>query len=235
MNQQNQQTLPIKLNTVLLADTETTGLKEGPNARLVEIGAVWWDIDHGITLAAWSELVEGPSNEAAGVNKIPQTALRYGLTRDQALEGLRSRASRADVVVCHRADFDSFFLGDLGRPYVCSKFSFEWPGVDLGSSLLYTAAGLGVPIVEQHRALTDCFLLAKCLERVHAKEGPAGIRARFARAMRPAATFRAIVSYDDRDLAKKAGFQWQPEKKWWVRERLAIEDAALLPFKTERV
>jgi DNA polymerase III subunit epsilon len=223
------------MSTLLLADSETTGMTDDPKARLIEIGCVWWSIDLGVTLATWSELVEGPSNEAEGVNKIPPAALAHGLTRDQALEALRSRAARADLVVCHRVEFDSFFLGDLGRPYLCSKFWLEWgPDVEPGASLLYTAAGLGVPIVKQHRALTDCLLLADCFERVHAKEGPDGIRARLQRALRPRGRFVAQVPYEARQKAKDAKFRWNSDlKKWW--KDLPFEDTTALSFPVKQV
>ena len=224
-----------ELHTLLLTDTETTGLPDDPKARLVEIGCVWWSIDLGVTLATWSELVEGPSNEAEKINKIPVPALAHGLPREHALEGLRSRAARADLVVCHRVEFDSFFLGDLGKPYLCSKFWLEWgPDVEPGSSLLYTAAGLGVPIVKQHRALTDCLLLADCFERVHAKEGADGVRERLRLALRPRSRYVAQVSYEKRQLAKDAKFRWNGDMKNWWKD-VVDEEAGKLPFPVRKV
>ena len=223
-----------ELHSLLLCDTETSGLPEEPHARLVEIGCVWWSIDLGVTLCNWSELIEGPSNEAIKINGIPESALAYGLTRDHALEGLRSRVARADLVVCHNVAFDSHFLGDLGKPYLCSCYQFEWPDVEPGSSVLRTAAGLGVPIVKQHRALTDCLLLADCFERVHAKEGPDGVRERLRLAMRPRSRYVAQVSYERRHLAKDVRFRWNdPMKSWW--KDLVDEEITKLPFQVRRV
>ena len=223
-----------ELHTLLLTDTETNGLTDDPNARLLEIGAVWWSIDLGVTLANWSELVAGPSNEAFEVNKIPVPALAYGLARDHALEGLRSRATRADVVVCHRVEFDSFFLGDLGRPYLCSKFQIEWPGVEPGASLLYTAAGLGVPIVTQHRALTDCLLLAECFTRVWQMSGAEGVREMLRLAQRPRSRCVAQTTYAQKDITKKAGFRWNGEMKSWWKD-VVDEEIGKLPFQVRRV
>ena len=217
------------MNTLLLTDTETTSLPEDPKARLVEIGCVWWSIDLGVTLANWSELVEGLTNEAEAVNGIPPAALAYGLPREHALEGLRGRVARADLVVCHNVAFDSFFLGDLGKPYLCSCYQFEWPGIEPGSSVLRTAAGLGVPIIEQHRALTDCILLAKCFEKLHAKEGPDGIRERLRLALRPRTRCVAMTTYAQKDITKKAGFRWNGEAKSWWKD-VVDEEIPKLPF-----
>ena len=228
-------TPPVTFNSLLLADSETTGLTDDPKARLVEIGCVWWSIDLGTTIANWSELVEGPSNEAEHVNKIAPALLAYGLPREHALEGLRSRAARADAVVCHRAEFDSFFFGDLGKPYLCSKFDWEWgPDVEPGASLLYTAAGLGVPIVEQHRALTDCILLAKCLERVYARGGAAAVREMIRLGLRPKSRCVAQLPYDRKDEAKKLRFRWNSGMKSWWKD-IVDEDIPKLPFAVRPV
>jgi DNA polymerase-3 subunit epsilon len=224
----------VTLNTLLLTDTETTSLPEDPRARLVEIGCVWWSVNLGVTLATWSELVEGITNEAEDVNKIPSAALAYGLSREHALEGLRSRAARADAVVCHRVEFDSFFLGDLGRPYLCSKFQIEWPGVEPGASLLYTAAGLGVPVVTQHRALTDCLLLAECFTRVWQMSGAEGVREMLRLAQRPRSRCVAQLPYERKDEAKNLKFRWNPGMKSWWRD-VVDEDIDKLPFQVRRV
>jgi DNA polymerase III epsilon subunit-like protein len=222
------------MRTIACVDTETSGLPTDPGVHLVEIGCVWWSIDLGITLSNWSELVEATTNEAADINGIPVEALQHGLSREHALEGLRSRVARADVVICHRVEFDSFFLGDLGRPYLCSKFQIEWPGVEPGSSLLYTAAGLGVPIIEQHRALTDCVLLAKCFERVWRRSGADGVREMLRLAQRPRSRCVAQTSYAQKDITKKAGFRWNGEMKSWWKD-VVDDDIVKLPFQVRRV
>ncbi|WP_204136846.1 hypothetical protein [Halomicronema sp. CCY15110] len=49
-------------------------------------------------------------------------------------------------------------------------------------------------------------------------------------ALRPKAWFKAEVSYDDRQLAKDAGFRWYAADKTW-RRRMAIEDTSQLSFR----
>jgi DNA polymerase-3 subunit epsilon len=64
-----------------------------------------------------------------------------------------------------------------------------------------------------HRALNDCLLIAALFDRAD------DLQSLFEFAMRPKAMFVALVSYDDRDLAKKAGFRWNEPgyERMWVR------------------
>jgi DNA polymerase-3 subunit epsilon len=225
----------LNLSTVLICDSETTGLPDDPNVRLIEAAAVWWSIDLGVTLANWSELVEGSTNEAEKINKIPAAALVHGLPREYALEGLKSRAARADVIIAHRKEFDMFFLGDLGRPWICSKNEIEWgPDVEPGSSLLYTAAGLGVPIITQHRALTDCLLLAECFTRIWHRSGTDGVREMLRLAQRPRSRCVAQLPYERKDEAKTLKYRWNPGMKSWWKD-VVDEEITKLPFQVRRV
>lgn len=46
--------------------------------------------------------------------------------------------------------------------------------------------------------------------------------------------FKAQVSYPNKDLAKQAGFQWNPERKEWTR-RMLEADTKDLPFSVVKV
>jgi DNA polymerase-3 subunit epsilon len=54
----------------------------------------------------------------------------------------------------------------------------------------------------------------------------------FAEALRPKAVFKALVTYYEREQAKKEGFKWIPQRKSWER-KMAIEDSKKLPFQVE--
>jgi DNA polymerase-3 subunit epsilon len=235
---------PSGLDTILIVDTETTGL--GPFAsppaddRIVEIGAVLWSITNACIISTWSETVHGESNAAEAINRIPVGAMLDGVSPSDAHLTLWNMAERADVIVAHRADFDRAFVEVGARavdvapfvaPWACSKFDIPWPQGKPGDGLVHLALAHGVPVTRAHRALTDCLTLAYLFERV-AEHGH-DIRAMLRKALRPKATFQAIVSYDDREKAKQAGFQWEAASKRWLRT-MAIEDAASLPFKTKQ-
>jgi DNA polymerase III subunit epsilon len=54
------------------------------------------------------------------------------------------------------------------------------------------------------------------------------------RADRPKALYKAGVSYQDKDLAKTAGFKWNAGSKIWTR-RMATADALKLPFPVKEI
>ena len=227
----NQQPLPTKLDTLLFVDTETTGLPEDPAARTIEIACVWWHIERQCVLAAWSELVQHGSNEAENVNRIPRPVLSLGLSPDHAAQGFLSRVARADVLLAHRAEFDRQFVPKTDKPWVCTKFHFDWPYGAPGESLVPLAIANGVAVTHAHRALTDCMLMARLFESL---SGPDTIRTRLINAMRPRKRYRAAVSFDQKDLAKDRGFMWKPETKEWLRD-IADGDAKEFPFKVVEV
>ncbi len=222
----------MKLDTLLILDTETTGI-DPKEDRIVEVGAVLWSVEHSCTLSAWSELVIGEGNPAEAINRIPSAALAHGLELSLALGVLRALAARADVVVAHNALFDRAFIGsDLGLPWVCSMDDLVWPRTAGGRNLVAIAVAHDVGIVSAHRALADCLILARLFERAH--ELGHDVREMLRHGLRPKATYQAMVSYADRELAKAAGFTWDAEAKRWTR-RLAAEDVKGLPFRVVQI
>ncbi len=217
----------MKLDTLLILDTETTGT-DPTEDRIVEIGAVLWSLEHNCVLSAWSELVAGAGNAAESINRIPEGALASGLELAEALQAVGALARRAQVIVAHNAQFDRAFIGDLGLPWVCSMEDLAWPRPGSGRSLAAIALAHDVGIVSTHRALADCLILARLFER--AAELGHDVRGMVRRGLRPKKTYQAMVSYADRELAKAAGFAWEGDAKRWTR-RLAPADAAGLPFK----
>lgn len=228
------------IESILILDTETDGVDSTKNV-VVEIGAVWWHVDIGCTLGCWSELVIRESNAAQDSNGIPPEALRYGLPWEHAMEGLKSRVARADVIMAHNESFDRGFVGGLGKLWICSMDHFPWPSANPGQALIKVAVAHGVAVTHAHRALTDCLLIARTLERVHEREGAAGIRERLRLAMRPRGRFVAQVPYGRRQLAKDAKFRWNGEMKsrcglensWW--KDVPEEEISKLPFPVRRV
>jgi DNA polymerase-3 subunit epsilon len=54
------------------------------------------------------------------------------------------------------------------------------------------------------------------------------------KAMRPKSKFIALVSYEEKDKAKNAGFAWNAANKAWERS-MPEEDTKKLPFKVKKV
>lgn len=220
-----------EVNNVLIVDVETTGL-DPTSDEIIEFGAVLYSVEHQTTIAQASCLSHADGNPCERINRIPEAAVRdaeryHGVSVDfgAMLEEMRGAA---DAYVAHNAEFDSAFLRWDDLPWICTCFDVRWPNQTRdGGSLINLALDHGIGVSSAHRALTDCQLIAALFDRVEDLPGA------ITHAMRPKATFQALVSYDDRELAKDAGFRWDGQKKVWTR-RMAIEDANGLPFKVRQ-
>lgn len=222
----------------LILDTETTGLTPPPSGkdRCIEVGCILYDLVLAAPLASFSSLIRSDANAAEAINRIPVAALReapLGEGPTGVWDRVLGLAERAEVILAHRAEFDRGFVplnATAGLPWVCTKFHVEWPGGGAaGEHLVHLALAQGVGVVAAHRALTDCDLIARTLSRVH-ERGVDLVRL-IQRAMRPRKKVAAIVSYEEREKAKAAGFAWDPAAKLWHRE-VPVEDIAALPFQT---
>lgn len=219
----------------LIVDTETTDL-DPATGRVIEVGAVLYSIENRTTLAQFATLLAGDSNAAEKINRIPPAALQEIGAIKPSLAGaadvLKSLRSCADVIVCHNVEFDQQWFRNEWHslPWICTAFDFDWPAASReAGSLIQLALEHGVGVSSAHRALTDCNLIAALFDRMplYGRD----LQEMFARAMRPKAIFQAIVPFEEKDRAKDAGFKWDGAAKQWTR-RLAVEDAAALPFKT---
>jgi DNA polymerase III subunit epsilon len=202
------------MRTVLIFDVETTGTDMNLD-RVIEVGAVLWSVEHATHIAQFSTLLAGEDNAAERVNGIPAGALRDGGTPDAVWARLDRWVERSDAI-----------------PWICSMNDIVWPRPTSSRSLAAIALGHGLAVVDVHRALTDCRLLARLFERC--VELGHDVRAMLTRALRPKGRYVALVSYDGRELAKAAGFRWSSESRTWERE-MASEDAERLPFPVRRI
>lgn len=219
----------------LIVDTETTGL-DPETDRVIEIAAILYSVENRTTLAQFSTLLPGEGNAAERVNRIQPSALAEMAVIKPNLAGaadvLKSLRRCADVVVCHNVEFDQqWFRNEWHElPWVCTAFDFAWPAASReAGSLIHLALEHGIGVSAAHRALTDCQLIASLFDRMHLFG--CDLQAMFARAMRPKAIFQSLQPFAENGVAKAAGFKWHDETKRWTR-RMAIEDAAALPFKT---
>jgi DNA polymerase-3 subunit epsilon len=231
------------LTTLLIVDTETTGLSHETD-RVIEVAAALYDLEHATPIEVFSSLCRADANPAVDVNRIPVGALGRAPALEYAWSRVSDVARRASlrdpgsvVFVAHRAEFDrGFFPADLAArmPWVCSKYDIEWPRSNHGDGLVHVALAHEVPVVSAHRALTDVMTLVRLFQRV--AEMGHDVQAMLARAMRPKARF--VVADRSFDAARNAivrahRFAWDPDRREWWRQ-MAIDDAAALPFETRR-
>jgi len=84
-----------------------------------------------------------------------------------------------------------------------------------------------IPVWNLHRALTDCYYLSEVFKRCE------NLQEILINASQPRHLYKAIVSYEDRTLAKNAGFRWNsPVQGAWTR-KLSENEAINLDFKVE--
>lgn len=221
----------------LVIDCETDGLSPQTN-RVIEIAIALFDLDHASVIATFAALLEGDSNAAEHINRIPSVLLKHGMAAEDVWAQVATMIDRADFLLAHNAPFDRSFvvlqIPDIKVPWCCSMRDISFPHSSNSKSLTAVALAHGVPIIGAHRALTDVDILCRLLSRL--KETGTDLVELFETAMKPKAPqvlVQAMVSYDDRAAAAQKGFIWKPAplKRW--EKRMTLEEAKKLPFKVK--
>lgn len=220
---------------LLIIDTETSGLDLATN-KVIELGAILYSVEHQTSLHQISTLLQAPNNPVEPINRIPPQALPGVSNSLQAksLEIFWEMAQEASYAVAHNTEFDSQWFNDHHLPklnnskgflrWLCTMDDFKWPlQTKPRESLVNLALHHGIGVSTAHRALSDCLLIAALFDRME------NLTEMITYALRPKKQFKAVVSYEDRQLAKDAGFKWEADKKIWSR-KMADEDTLELPF-----
>jgi DNA polymerase III subunit epsilon len=225
------------METVLILDTETTGLTPA-EGEVIEIAAVRYSLSDACVIEAHSWLVQAESNPAEPVNHIAPASLKHGVDLAWAWNETDTSADGCDAVLAHNSDFDRQWVPEeaerlLALPWIDTCGAITWPRESKpGSSLIHLALDHGLAVVDPHRALSDCLLLARLLTRC--AELGHELATLLAPGLRPRALFQALVSFDDREKAKSAGFHWDAPTKRWLR-KMVIEETGSLGFRVQEV
>ncbi len=216
---------------LLILDTETTGL-DPQNDRCLEVGAILFNVKSRSVLAQNSFLLPVNENAAEKINKIPAEITQLMQPFHEGIKYFEALVNSSDVVVAHNAAFDKQWFGQeplqaIQKQWICSMEDIPWPSqLQLKSrpSVRDLALAYEVPVWNAHRALTDCIYLAEVFKRCSELE------TLLIRGLEPRILMRANVSYEDRHLAKNAGFRWnEPVQGAWTR-RLSQSEVAELDF-----
>jgi DNA polymerase-3 subunit epsilon len=217
--------------TLLIIDTETTGL-DPETQHCVEVGAILFDVQSRAVLAQQSFLLPAETNAAEPINRIPAAVTRLPQPWKEGLRWFQNLLDAADVLVAHNAAFDRQWFGRgelpaVTQPWLCSMDDMRWPAdrqLRSRPSVRDLALAYGVPVWAAHRALTDCIYLAEVFARCE------DLEQQLLQGLEPRQLVRAKVSYDDRQLARDAGFRWNdPIKGAWAR-RMSEREIQELSF-----
>ncbi len=216
---------------LLILDTETTGLSPEQD-QCIEVGVVLFNVQHREVLSQLSFLLPVNINKAESINHIPAEITKLIQPYTNALEYFKSLIAAADAVVAHNAAFDMQWFGkgilpEISKPWICSMEDMSWPkkfNLKSRPSIRDLALAHEVPVWSAHRALTDCIYLAEVLRRCD------DLNEKLVQSLEPRRLMRAEVSYEDRHLAKNAGFRWnEPVRGAWTR-RLSDREVLELDF-----
>jgi DNA polymerase-3 subunit epsilon len=201
------------------------------------VGAVLFDVPSRSVLMQVSFLLPCDHNPAQAINGIPAAVSRLSQPWRSGLTCFEAMVADADALLAHNASFDRQWFGTgelpaLGKPWICSMEDIRWPAdrqLRPTPSVRDLALAYGVPVWAAHRALTDCIYLVQVFQRCQ------DLEALLQAALEPRRLVRARLSYDERNLAKEAGFRWnEPVPKAWSR-RLSEREIAALPFAVDPV
>ena len=221
---------------LLIIDTETTGL-DIEQDRCIELGAILFSVPDRAVLSQVSVLFPCERNPAEAINHIPAALTSRFSNWREGLTLFSAMAAEADAVLAHNAAFDRVWFGHgllpgLDLPWICSMDDLRWPagrGLKPRPSLRDLALAYGIPVWAAHRALTDCIYLAQVLERCD------NLESLLEKGLLPRHTYRAQVSYEERHLAKAAGFRWNEALSGAWSRTLSEEEVSDLPFPVQRI
>lgn len=223
-------------------DVETTGL-DAETDRIIELGAVLWDWEKGQPVQLLSELVLEAPDIALDGQIEDLTGITTGMLQtfaqapdDILFSRMAAMLERADYLVAHNAKFDRGFLQAFYRrwgrelpetPWLCTVEDVEYPPAVKNRNLIYLAGAHGFANPFSHRAVTDVLTMFKVM--AHYDLGQT-----IENALSPKLELVALVSYDNRNLAKEQGFRWDgAAKKWKKKVRKNRFEPGKLPFEVE--
>lgn len=202
-------------------DFETTGL-DPKEDRVIEVGAVLWDWERSLPLRLMSELVSGNpvSEEITALTGIDNDLLtNYGEKEDVVFSHLCDLIDECDYVMAHNGTtFDKLFFDETmkrirfdgsEKPWLDTKIDIVYPASITTRNLRHLASEHQFLNPFAHRAVFDVLTMLKV-----ASNYP--ITNIIERANEPTLFVQALVSFDEKELAKARGYYWcAPKKIWW--------------------
>ena len=221
---------------ILILDTETTGLTN-ENDDCLEVGSILFNVKSRSVLAQQSFLLPVEKNLAEKINNIPAEITRLPQPLLEAIKYFESLVKVSDLIVAHNAEFDKQWFGldklpQIKKTWICSMDDISWPAdkqLKSRPSVRDLALAYGIPVWKAHRALTDCIYLAEVFKRC------TDLEQLLSRALEPKVLLRAEISYEERHLARNAGFRWNDAIKGAWSRRMSRRELEKLEFPVKEV
>ena len=161
------------IKNILVVDTETTGLFPDKGAKLIEVGALLFNVQDQVVVQTLSGFLPCEINEAEHINHIKAEWTRH-CNPEWVLDALCEMAYDAEAIVAHNAPFDKGFLQQYivelhdfwSLPWICTKSKFQWPVHLARNRLQDVCTAMGVQYKDAHRSLSDCQFLVDCFKLI---------------------------------------------------------------------
>ena len=223
-----------ELEKILILDTETTGLDENKE-EVIEVGCILFHVGSRSVLSQVSFLLPVIKNEAVHINGIRADISNIPQPWEQGLDFFLSLVDACDLIIAHNVEFDKKWFGKgrlpiLRKKWLCSLEDINWSfkkSLKSRPSVTDLALSFGVPVWNLHRALSDCYYLAEVFKKCE------NLEELLSKAIEPRYLYKAVVSYEDRVLAKNAGFRWNSHIKGAWTKKLSEDEASKLDFEVQ--
>ena len=212
----------MRLNPVLILDTETTALdpKEG---HCIEVAVSLYDTEAGGVLESYSSLIRAEENPAVHVNRITPSLLRMAPPAQEVWARIRELGEKVDLVLAHNASFDrAWAVEPQNKRWICTMHDLAWsckPDLDARMSLVQLLLAHGLGVSHAHRAAVDVESITRLLDRVEETRCMTGISilSLLAGALAPRSRLIALVNFAEKEKPKAKGFSWNAETKEWCK------------------
>ncbi|MBX4189674.1 3'-5' exonuclease [Candidatus Parcubacteria bacterium] len=162
------------MRNVLIIDTETNGLDPNKGAKVIEVGAMLYSVEHKVVLQNISTFLPCDINPVEDINNIKAEWTQERVPVEASIQMLKWMGKSADAYVAHNAEFDKRFLRTINgldgefwsKKWICTKRDFKWPVQLFRQRLQDVCAAMGVTYADAHRALIDCHFIAMCFSKV---------------------------------------------------------------------
>lgn len=213
---------------VMVFDLETTGLIEEQDAVVTEMSYIIYDTDLKRDIKAKSFLVNVPGvevpkrvTELTGVTT--EMIRKYGYNPRFLCEDFMEQVEFCGGIVMAR-NGEHFDVPMMERMFIKEGIVFQKPiciddYLDLdypehmkGRTLTHLAADHGILNMRPHSGLSDVMSLIAIMER-----GGYSWNELLVSAKTPVMEVEALVSFENKDLAKDQKFNWDSGRKKWIK------------------